>query len=90
MVDGRLTNKRLIELVREKREGWRVIGLIKRSMIFCYLGMWGKVEEIVDRPKVVCEGIWKVLCVPFERKNKKVYCLAFTETKLTSGRERSR
>lgn len=47
----------------------------------------GKVEEIVDRAKVVFVKRWekKVLCVPFE-KVKKRYYLACLDTKLSSFR----
>ncbi len=43
-----------------------------------------RVDEMVDKPKVVTVLGWgfKVLCVPFQRRNEKTYYLACTDYKL--------
>ncbi|MCS7192168.1 MAG: transposase, partial [Armatimonadetes bacterium] len=86
LVDGGLMNQRLVEWVKKNKPEWELIGLIRRDMIVSYRGRRGRVDEIVKEPKVVYVRRWgcKVMGVPFERKNGKVYYLACTNTKLSA------
>ncbi len=83
LLDGGLMSKEVVKWVKEKK-GWHVAGVIRRNMKVVYRGREGRVDEIVDRPKVVTVLCWgcKVLCVPFQRRNQKTYYLACTEWKL--------
>lgn len=82
LFDGLIMSKNLVEWFKGK--GWELIGVIRRNMLFSYRGKEGKVEDLVEKAKVVTVKRWgiKVLCVPFERKRGKVYYLACTCYKL--------
>ncbi len=73
LLDGGLMSKEVGEWVNRERKGWVGKGVIRRNMKVVYRGREGRGDEIVDRPKVVKGLRWgcKVLCFPFQRRNKK-------------------